>query len=615
MNIPRPGISHLLCHFITMALLVACNVAAPPAPIPQIVEQREPRSIDEFLQLAESSREPLASEYRITAAELLLQDQQPARAAQVVAAISQENVRDNRLRIRLSILQADLALASDEPEAALNWLDEDLLRALTQRPALQQQVNQRRAEALLAARRYAESVLILSESGGYGLPADRQKSHDLLWQGLQRVSEQELTQLAEQADSYQLRGWIELARAMHSEEYSIPAQQAALERWQSVWNRHSAASMPPTALQRLAAVWDRRPKHLALLLPVQEPIGRAVQDGFLSAYYEAMESDGNVPQITVFDTSGVAEIRELYQRAVDSGADLIIGPLNKELVRQLNNLPSLPVPTLALNYTDLESRNSEFFYQFGLALEDEIRQAANRAWQAGFRNAAVIAPDDADYSRLQQAFTRTWESLGGSVVSAVNYSSEGDYADTVKGLLAIDDSEARAARIRALLPREEIEFIPVRRGDIDFIFLMANARQGRQIKPTLAFYFAEDVPVYAVPSINDGSGNELVNRDLNGIIFTDIPWLLEQWPLRATIAQSLRPAQGALQRLRALGVDSFRLYARLDQLAQGELINFRGATGLLSMKETGAIERIPQTAVFIDGRTVRLEDTGSLVTN
>jgi outer membrane PBP1 activator LpoA protein len=62
-------------------------------------------------------------------------------------------------------------------------------------------------------------------------------------------------------------------------------------------------------------------------------------------------------------------------------------------------------------------------------------------------------------------------------------------------------------------------------------------------------------------------------------------------------------------------VDSFRLYARLDQLAQGELINFRGATGLLSMKETGAIERIPQTAVFVDGRTVRLEDTGSLVTN
>ncbi len=199
-------------------------------------------------------------------------------------------------------------------------------------------------------------------------------------------------------------------------------------------------------------------------------------------------------RVVFLTSSGTNTIRGLYESAVESGADLIIGPLNKELVQQLNGLPALPVPTLALNYTDLESRNSEIFYQFGLASEDEIRKALVQAWSAGHRNAAVIAPDSADYGRLQQSFTTTWTEMGGNVVAGVTYNDGGDYADTVKRLLAIDASEDRAARIEALLPRDDFLFTPSRRQDIDFIFLMANARQGRQLKPTLAFILPRTYP-------------------------------------------------------------------------------------------------------------------------
>ncbi|MCB1672194.1 MAG: penicillin-binding protein activator [Gammaproteobacteria bacterium] len=599
---PLPGL------LLTLLLLSACNVAEQPTELPPDPEVVTPRSAEGFLELAELSDQPQADEYRVTAAELLLQEQRLDRAREVLAEIRQGRDLNTQMQVRLALVRAELALDSGNPQLALGTLDSELTSGLSrQPPAIRLQFNELRAQALMATGRFGESVLTLAEFDGNRQREQIRHTHDLIWQALQQLTDPELTTLADQAGTYQLRGWVELARAMRSREYSIPSQLAALERWQSVWNRHEAADLLPVALQQLAAAWERRPRHIALLLPLQDQIGRAVQEGFLSAYYQALETDGEVPEISVFNTSGSSGIQGLYRAAVESGADLVIGPLNKDLVRQLDDQPALPVPALALNYTDYPTRNIESLFQFGLAPEDEIRRAAAQAWQAGLRNAAMIAPDSTDYERLKQAFDDTWRNLGGHVVSTVNYSDGGDYGDTVKRLLAINASEARAARIQALLPRDEIQFVPIRRSDIDFIFLMANARQGRQIKPTLAFYFAENIPVYALPSIYDGSNNQLANQDLNGIIFTDAPWLLEQSPLKESIAGSLRPAQGALQRLRALGVDSFRLYARLGQLADGEVVNLRGATGVLSMNGSGVIQRIPQTAVFVDGKAILLD--------
>ncbi len=176
--------------------------------------------------------------------------------------------------------------------------------------------------------------------------------------------------------------------------------------------------------------------------------------------------------------------------------------------------------------------------------------------------------------------------------------------------MAIDASEARRDRIVQLLPRSSVEFTPRRRGDIDFILLIANPSQGRQIKPTLAFYFAEDIPVYALPSIYDGLDNQSANQDLNGIVFTDAPWILANYdPLKSNAASSLRPAQGPVQRFRAMGIDSFRLYSRLQQLNDQEISSLRGATGVLTMDESGRIHRRLEVARFVNGRATLEEIT------
>jgi len=188
------------------------------------------------------------------------------------------------------------------------------------------------------------------------------------------------------------------------------------------------------------------------------------------------------------------------------------------------------------------------------------------------------------------------------VVTEVSFSGDSDYAPLVKRLLAIDSSEARANRLLDLLPRSSFAFTPRRRADIDFIFLIANPRQGRQIKPMLAFYFAENVPVFALPAIYDGQENRSANRDLDGIIFTDAPWVLNSTdPLKEAMVANLRQVQGPLQRLRAMGVDSFRLYPLLRQLEMRQLSELQGTTGNLTMAANRRIRRELAVATFIDG--------------
>ena len=171
--------------------------------------------------------------------------------------------------------------------------------------------------------------------------------------------------------------------------------------------------------------------------------------------------------------------------------------------------------------------------------------------------------------------------------------------------MAIDSSEARAERLLDLLPRRNMEFSPRRRSDIDYIFLVANPRQGRQIKPTLAFYFAGNIPVFSMPSIYNGRDNQQEDRDLDGIVFTDAPWILNSdGELKEEINSNLRQAQGPLQRLRAMGIDSFMLYPRLIQLTKRQIGSLRGTTGILTMSENQRIHRNLQPARFEDGLAV-----------
>src|SRR5690606_3473122 len=188
----------------------------------------------------------------------------------------------------------------------------------------------------------------------------------------------------------------------------------------------------------------------------------------------------------------------------ETGVDLIIGPLRKDFVRQLQALPSLPIPTLALNYGDEGLINPQNLYQYGLAPEDEIRQAVQLAWLAGHRVATVMTPAGENYRRIRETFENEWRALGGDVVANAGFAGA-SYSDVIRQMMDVDDSEARAAQLRNIVPRSNLVFTPRRRQDVDVMFLLANPSEGRQIKPAMAFHFAGDIAVYAMPAIYDGA--------------------------------------------------------------------------------------------------------------
>jgi uncharacterized protein len=318
--------------------------------------------------------------------------------------------------------------------------------------------------------------------------------------------------------------------------------------------------------------------------------GRAIRDGFFAAHYQSLQAGSPAALVTLYDTN-LGDIQTLYQQAVDAGAELIIGPLDKDKVSELALLPALPVPTLALNRIEqptglLPPRN---LVQFGLAAEDEAKQAARRAWLEGHRLAMVIAVEASWADRAALAFISEWQALGGTVVDYAKFTGKADYSKVIQRGLLIDQSNRRAANVRNILGRA-MEFEPRRRQDIDMIFVTALPNQARQIKPTLKFHQASNIPVFATSHIYTGEPDAKLDSDLNGIRFSTLPWLFDdQSEEKKNIERFSRDP--AFNRLYAMGVDAYHLYPRLRQLREIPNAQIFGATGNLKLTPEGHIER------------------------
>ena len=580
-----------------LLLLAGCG-ASSGVREPAVTEPGED-TIAALLARADSAEGAEAAQLRLDAAQRLYAEGRLSEAAEAAEAALPATPE---LQVRSAMLRSRISLTANDGGAAMSRLREIAVPGrsadhFTDYFRLLGDINDALEQPRQAIGAWAEITGLLD--GGAGEEVRRN-----IWASLESLSGRELEEMAASSTSYELRGWIELARVVDLGQYSIPRQLESMVSWRRAWEQHSAARQLPEQLAQLEAAWAERPRHIALILPLREAAGAAIQQGFLAGYYEALAVSREVPRISLFDSSGAADIRPIYQRAVAEGADLIVGPLFKELVNQLLEEGELPVPTLALNYTDEDPLPGDGrLFQFALAPEDEIDAIIDLAWQAGHRHAAAIYPANEVFLRLQNIFAERWQARGGSFVSRAAYLGAGDFTEVVKSVLDIDASEARLQRLLDVLPRSNVEFTPRRRRDIDFIFLMANPQVGRQIKPALDFYYAEDLPVFALPSIFDGFDNPDLNRDLNGVIFADAPLMWQE--LDGSLA-----AGGTERRLQAMGIDSFRLYPRLQQFLARQVTSLRGATGELHMEEGRRIHRRLTPGRFENGVAAPLAEPG-----
>lgn len=603
MHVPRS-----IAGLTALLLLAACAapLPAPPEP-PAAALERQARAAEAagdhaaaarlYRRLAAVSPPPRRQAYRLRAAEALLRGNFHDEARRILVALDPAAL-GSRAYARRQALLAELALVAGRPEEALRTLEG--LSGAGLPPGLQARLGELRARAFAAAGNRLEAVRerVLLARLPLG-PEAAARNERLLWDLLQGLSDAALEALATAPPPDPLTGWLELARLARTGP--IETLPEALAAWRDRFPGHPASKALLASLEARAR--KARPRRIALLLPLSGPyaaLGRAVRDGLLAAYWAGAAR----PELLVLDTRGTARgALEAYREAAAAGAEWVIGPLAKGPVRALRHLERLPVPVLALNRSGEETPPPEGFHAFGLAPEDEAQAAAERAWLEGHNQALVLAPQGEWGGRVLAAFARHWNGLGGTVLAAEVYDPAAtDFAAPLQRLLAIDASRARARALERLLGRP-LTFEPRRRQDADLVFLAAFPDQARQIRPQLRFYYAGDLPVYATSAVYTGHPDPVRDRDMDGIRFPDIPWVLEGGHPLAEALRRLWPEESArLLRLHALGADAYRLLPELPRLAAFPFESVRGATGRLHLDPLRRVRRELLWAHFAGGR-------------
>ncbi len=605
---------------LLVAILSACAPAPPRAPAPPPTPERGAATLAaEAQRLMEAGKPSEAARLYAKAAALSPSPQREsleleaaaalltagdAKAAQRTLDRLRERLRDPRLRARHRLLEAEVSLARRDPEQALvrlaglqpEALPEDLRRRYLRLRVAALELSGQRLEA---ARARAELDPLLDD------PQARLANQRDLLDDLTALGEERLRALVAQARP-PMEGWLRLALLLRTVPDPLRLQ-ARLRQWRAAHADHPALPslidtlVPPEVTRAIPSI-----HQIALLLPLQGPLqraGEAIRDGFLAAYYEMPLGD-QAPKVVIYDTAAGEPIEALYARAVAAGADRVIGPLSKQRLARLVERVRPQRPVLALNYLEEDRTFPRHYFFFGLSPRNEAEQVARRAWQDGHDRAVMIVPQSRWGERMATYFDEAWSAVGGELASAAEYPPrKSDFSKPIKRMLNLDQSEQRRRQLQRLLG-VRLRFEPRRRQDVDFVFMAAFPRQARLIAPQLRFHHAADLPVYTTSHAYAGKRDPRADRDMNGVVLGDIPWLLEdpsQFP-HLQAARELWPQRmDQYARLFALGADAYNLLFYLDWFRANPEARLRGATGVISMDDRHQMQRRLSWARFVRG--------------
>ncbi len=606
----------LVIPIICAAFLASCvtpRVApTPPAANTDAAEKAELGgeflvAAHEFARLAQTVEPPQQQDFQLRAVADFLKAGQLREAHLQIDRIDVMAL-DTSFKARKLILQARIQIAESAFEKGIRQLDEaGRLRNLS--PALFAEIDSVRAQAELALDNPIGAVRNLINREQYIVGKDAvADNQQQLWKILVSMPRARLATEFNVARDPVLAGWIELALIAVDNAGQPLQMSAAIDQWKKNYPNHPAGAALLDSLVSAAPGMTGRIQRIALLLPLTSDYAvaaQAVRDGFMAM--DAANTDPDKPKVTVYDTGpDPTKAPEIYAQAVQDGAQFIVGPLGRDAAEDVLKQASIKVPTLMLNSTDENpSATSKYLFEFGLSLEQEAKQVAERAYLDGYRQAAVLYPDSAWGQRVMTAWQDHWQSLGGVVVASQTYNEQdSDYSTSIKNLLNITQSEARRNDIEKIIG-QKVQFESRARQDIDYIFLAADAKHGRLIKPQFNFYHAIRVPVYSTSHIFTGAGDAVDDTDLDGVEFGDMPWMLlgdgKIQQLRQTLQHDWPYAHTDLDRLYALGVDSYAILPNLGRISMDTGARFSGVTGGLSLDQNGRLQRQLTWARFTRG--------------
>lgn len=335
------------------------------------------------------------------------------------------------------------------------------------------------------------------------------------------------------------------------------------------------------------------------------------------------------PSLVFFDTN-VMSMQEIAEQLHNQRIEFVIGPLLKPNLELF--LPLVKdIPVLALNgfptepSTDTndepELTGSSLHYAFPLSPESEAEQAAEIIFQNKHKKPLVFAPKSKFGERVSAAFEARWATLNAAQkIKSDNglesysaethlFTSKGQLAKFIDNAMQTNKSKQRNYQMKAIID-EPVETAVRSRRDVDAIYLIGKRSELILLKPFIAVSispFANRIPLYASSRSHDADLTNTQNKELTGLTFSDIAFLMDDEAQINQEVQAIWPKQRfSTLRLFALGFDSYNLIEQLKQLQVIEGQKFQGLVGELSLDRSNTLKSRLQWAKYQEGSLIEV---------
>lgn len=467
------------------------------------------------------------------------------------------------------------------------------------------------ADLLLQAGQKTAAANSLISLDSYLTNEQQPKNREQIWSLLKASDLNTLKSYVAAAKKMQrlkAQGWYDLAVIAQE-----PDQTARYAQWQKDYPQHAAVGLftpapskdAPTIAQNQGDVLQTADIHkVAVLLPMTGKLA-SYANALKVGLEQANQANGNPFILSYYDENSLP-MQSLVGKATQDGAQLIIGPLQKDKVEALLNTQA-SVPVLALNQIGNQPAAPNLYY-YSLSPEDEAAQIAQKIDQDGLKHPLLLMPSNALGDRSIQGFNSYWNELDKGNATVAKFRSRDELLSLLRKTLTGSSGSTQAGQIQSLAKDPSVDS-----NHVDAIYMLASAFEAANIKSSVDMMLGDSPirPSYYLGSKSNSSGLRAdVALALNGMQLGDMPWMLNKMPEQFTQAMTALPnASGDQMRLYAMGYDALAIVQHLSEMRNNPEMTFNGLTGNLQVTSDGVIVRNLLWTRYVNGQLVTADGT------
>ncbi len=416
----------------------------------------------------------------------------------------------------------------------------------------------------------------------------------------------------------------------------------------SLLNAFDSTSLRDTALEER---YQRLKNNKGLHTPLKQPLRIGVLMPLSGKAKHVGESILNAMQLKLFhsslseirlfpvDTKGTEEgAQQAYQRLLNQGVDLIIGPLlskNTKAIAPYAKASGRPL----ISFSTDTSAAKENTYLLSYIPEDQAIIMARHAAESGKSRVAILAPDSIYGIRMARQFEKEANKLGLTVIPPVYFERNSvDITEALRKVTQYDKAKKELETEKAALEKEynllkeslddeklnrlkELEKAEVQPLiEFDAIFMPASAQSMPLLAPQLAFHDINPKNVLILGTAQWDDASILKNKGeyLRGARFPASPLAPKLQFEKAYTATYLEPAH-------PIAILGYQVLELIEQrLAEGATNaydittgltrqeGFKGVTGTFKFNQQGINQRLYDIRQIAYDKTVTFQQAPML---